>query len=325
METKKNILQVAGFIFLAILVSPLYAQTIIVDQQGGGDYLTISEGVSAASAGATVLVMPGVYPESITLNVEITLQGYDPYTTMIYSGVTAITCQAGSGQAIIKGFDIWSGDKGISVQNGSSVIIENNIIHNCSDGIFSDCVCTIRNNIIKNCSGNGILLWYDNADAIIVNNIIHDCAICGINMDEPPGNSDPDPTVINNIVFQNDRGIVVWDNGPSQGIFAYNDVWNNSIGNWINITPGPGNISEDPLFVDFDSGNYHLQTGSPCIDSGQPGTAYQDPNGTTSDMGIFGGPNCWGGGAPGVTDVQVIPESVPQGGTVDINASGTVQ
>jgi hypothetical protein len=33
-------------------------------------------------------------------------------------------------------------------------------------------------------------------------------------------------------------------------------------------TGGTGNISQDPLFVDAADGDYHLQTGSPCIDAG---------------------------------------------------------
>ena len=32
--------------------------------------------------------------------------------------------------------------------------------------------------------------------------------------------------------------------------------------------PGEGNIDTDPQFVDIEGGDYHLQRGSPCIDSG---------------------------------------------------------
>ncbi len=36
-------------------------------------------------------------------------------------------------------------------------------------------------------------------------------------------------------------------------------------------TPGTGEINEDPLFVDPDNHDYHLQVGSPCIGTGMNG------------------------------------------------------
>src|SRR5262249_15277576 len=47
-----------------------------------------------------------------------------------------------------------------------------------------------------------------------------------------------------------------------------------SAGGWAYAGPGPemtgtnGNISADPMFADLTQGNYHLQKGSPSIDSG---------------------------------------------------------
>ena len=53
----------------------------------------------------------------------------------------------------------------------------------------------------------------------------------------------------------------------------------------------PGDCSTgglDPLY-ESDT-DHHLQEGSPCIDSGDPDSAYDDPDGTRSDMGCYGGP-----------------------------------
>lgn len=36
-------------------------------------------------------------------------------------------------------------------------------------------------------------------------------------------------------------------------------------------TPGTGEINEDPMFVDPDNHDYHLQEGSPCIGTGMSG------------------------------------------------------
>jgi hypothetical protein len=49
---------------------------------------------------------------------------------------------------------------------------------------------------------------------------------------------------------------------------------------------GEGNIGSDPLFSDAVNGNFHLQAGSPCIDTGDPNSP-PDPDSTRADMGAF--------------------------------------
>ncbi len=49
---------------------------------------------------------------------------------------------------------------------------------------------------------------------------------------------------------------------------------------------GTGNITSDPQFVDTLNSDFHLQSGSPCIDSGNP-TSPLDPDGTVADMGAL--------------------------------------
>lgn len=46
------------------------------------------------------------------------------------------------------------------------------------------------------------------------------------------------------------------------------------------------NILLDPMFIDYPNGDFHLQENSPCIDAGDPDSAY-DPDGTIADMGRF--------------------------------------
>lgn len=56
---------------------------------------------------------------------------------------------------------------------------------------------------------------------------------------------------------------------------------------------GSDNLEGDPLFVDTEGDdpaawNLHLQEGSPLVDAGDP--TIEDPDGSTSDIGAYGGP-----------------------------------
>lgn len=52
-----------------------------------------------------------------------------------------------------------------------------------------------------------------------------------------------------------------------------------------------GNISVDPKFSNDKVGDFHLHSESPAINSGAEELFFQDPDGSRSDMGAYGGPD----------------------------------
>ena len=205
---------------------------------------------------------------------------------------------------------------GIYIDLGSAIIADNIISGNCANyggGVASqfgweNSIVLIRNKMFNNQAGEGhgggfwmdysgtivdfnynlicnnigggiVILDYDyGSDINLINNTICDNSGKGIYLGVGSFKA------INNIISSNDIGFDAWAFNQYQ--INYNDVWNNPDGDYINCSPGIGNISFDPLFVDEIPYNYYLTPDSPCIDTGDPNSAF-DPDGTIADMGAY--------------------------------------
>ncbi len=363
-------------------LSNTQAVTIIVDGDGGGDFLTIQEGIAAASDGDSVLAAPGIYRESIDFRdkgiVVKSIEG--PETTIIdgedWSAEVVILAAIENGNTALCDFTIQKGMIGVYIFGGfGTPLISGNIIKDNNNAILalgtmsmSPRICNnqivenhgdwstlnfyfstpfMANNLIADnwsSSHEGtICLWYiptsggDSAttrsdteyvgalvnniisnngfrDAVCVwagdefyklyfiNNLIYSNAengmIIGYNtismnntviLNGQTGISSGggrDGLIINNIIACNDRyGL------KNSSLHKFNDVWNNGIADYYQCSPGPGDISEDPLFKDPDNENFHLMPDSPCIDAGTPTFINFDfdmdrrPSGEGFDMG----------------------------------------
>ncbi|MBD3299103.1 MAG: hypothetical protein GF341_10640 [candidate division Zixibacteria bacterium] len=180
----------------------------------------------------------------------------------------------------------------------------------------------IRNNIISNNRGRygaGMVLNF--AEGIVRNNLIayntggEDFAGSGIWKYEGGNAIVENNTIIGNESVLSGGGILVWEatmtvrNNIIRGNVAPDGA---QIHKRINGVPtvsycnveggytGTGNFDSDPLYT---GPNYHLGDGSPCIDAGDPATAYNDPEdpqspgsalwpalgGLRNDVGAFGG------------------------------------
>jgi hypothetical protein len=111
------------------------------------------------------------------------------------------------------------------------------------------------------------------------------------------------PTVINCIAWEN-YGIPLGWNWTAFDV-TYSDIEGGY--------SGTGNIDVDPMFVDSTNGDFHLQEGSPCIDTGDPNSPL-DPDSTRADMGAFYFPQ---------PSLLVSPSSIDYG-LLDLGTDSTV-
>ncbi|TKJ39013.1 hypothetical protein CEE37_11345, partial [candidate division LCP-89 bacterium B3_LCP] len=93
------------------------------------------------------------------------------------------------------------------------------------------------------------------------------------------------PTIENCILYGDkfSNGVVASDG--CNPLIGYTDIYNHT-DNLIGCSVGPGCISQDPLFVDSDKGDFNLMVHSPCIDAGNPAAPF-DPDNTVADMGCY--------------------------------------
>ncbi|MDY7009647.1 MAG: AGE family epimerase/isomerase [Planctomycetota bacterium] len=229
---------------------------------------------------------------------------------------------------------------GIDISQGPShVIIENNTIVGARDfgimikpqkpgvnvTIAHNCIYDIGNWKGGTPYGYGILATeYQNSHGEsrvrIINNTIYNCAGDGIhNSSESavfrhsrgltPAAGRVVLNVCNNIIT-NCKGYGInhsFEGGKTT--ISYNDVWNNTQGNYKGCSAGPGDFSKDPLFVNPSKGDFHLRSKSgrwnpkakkwvkddvhsPCIDAGDPNVDFSletEPNGERVNIGAYGG------------------------------------
>ena len=178
--------------------------------------------------------------------------------------------------------------------NQSNPVIADNIISknsaNSGGGIYCyyDSNPEISNNILSGNRafhyGSAIFCWWsapEISNCTIVRNstIIRGAFYIG-------GSSAPQ--ILNTVFWQNGDDLIL--DFSSTATVSYSNIADSR------FSGQNGNISSDPLFMNLEAGDYRLNPGSPCIDTGNPSSKYNDPDGSRNDMGAFGGPGAaaWG-------------------------------
>lgn len=294
---------------LLILIKTINIQatTWIVDQQGNGDFVTITEAVNNSSDGDTIFINAGIYVERLILNSNIHFIGVNHNSviwTYTYNNDYIVELRT---SASFKEITFQNGYPQIEPNLDRTIQIKNCVFRNSSRGIYTHAgKAIVQNSVFKNL-GTGIN-GSDTYTRIYIQNSIFCDNICAIN-----GSNICD---VKNCIFVNcsSTSSNIYDETITYSCF-YNSE-NNS---------GYGNIFDDPLLRGIENRDFRLQSGSPCIDAGHPSLSYNDPDGSRNDIGVFGGPCGWLSKGPIITNIQIYPEKVPMGETIQIQATATVE
>jgi hypothetical protein len=187
-------------------------------------------------------------------------------TSGIYgsAGTTITDCEffgVGSGTAIDLMYGVVSNcrisgyETGINENEGTGGYIESTTITNCGTAVYfhpeSLILATLENCLLyKNVIG-GRFTSMDETRVDILNCTVVENSEYGLRVGSALGP-----------VEETITDCILWDNG---------DDLVNCTATYSNISdgdPGEGNISADPLFLDPGDDDYHLASGSPCIDMG---------------------------------------------------------
>ena len=179
------------------------------------------------------------------------------------------------------------------------VVINRNFINGCMDtgihirGEFSG---MIVNNLIQDSESCQLRLWFNNSTNVS-NNILDGA---GNNNAEGAQMSNQDgeewvETFQNNIIMNCNVGIRAYVGGGA-GPEVDNCLLFNNTTDYEDCQEGDNIITNDPQFVDYNNGDFHLAPISLAIDAGNNDIVAGDEtdwdlNFTSNDMGIYGGKN----------------------------------
>jgi hypothetical protein len=179
---------------------------------------------------------------------------------------------------------------GIYIDGGSDITVENNKVYNYKVGFSVGCETPnksntgniIRNNVVYNCNLSGIFVGSNQSTSVVNNTKVTNNTFYKNGF----GTFDN-----GQIAFQNNAGTIVKNNilYPTNGRFAlvqmggtttsgatisYNLYYrdNADVSNlYLNINGDLNAVKANPLFVNAGASDFHIQTTSPGINTGDPG------------------------------------------------------
>jgi len=271
------------FAMLAVLLvvsvpKALWAEDLIVEHNPA-DSTHFSTIQAAIDHAATVLSNPFSTTTSFRIIVKADPVPYTgpikPISNVpIIGSSTAGTFIAGNGSETL-----------IDLSNVTSVAIRNFTFRNALIGISvaNSSVINITNNVFQlGAAGTAVQVQNSPSTSIINNTFFGNSTAISTNSD----------ITITNDIFSGNTTAISAQTALTQ--LSYNDFFSNGTNGVTSLDahsiPNSLVVNANPLFVDSITRDFHLQSGSPCVNSGNP--LYPNSfDSTTFDMGAYGGPN----------------------------------
>ncbi|WP_342679022.1 PKD domain-containing protein [Methanofollis sp. UBA420] len=192
-----------------------------------GNFTTIGTAVAntTVAAGDTLLIRPGTYVETVTVNKRLTLRGDAGATvngsikitaagttveglTVKRAGSTAIEIYGAD--TVVRGCTVSSGYDGISIESATNCTVEGCTLGGTipGSGIYLSSAggSQILDNQVTGCGSPGIMFYGDCPDCIISGNSVQDCSGAGIQLQSGCQGS----VVVANTVSNNSGGFMIY-------------------------------------------------------------------------------------------------------------------